>query len=602
MRFKIVVQPVSLSCRMPLVSMSLFFWTLSAAIWAQSPSGAYVTIYNNDRASIREVRHLHLQKGRNLLAFRDVPALLDPTSVVLRPLGPKNVRMEIVEQNFERPIADDRERLFKQLGNMVTVRTRQNRVVRGILAAGPFQYAGFDLMGRPSMMYDCVSLVLRSADRTGGLVILPAEEIDRVEVPPFERWRDSFPLLNWWVNSESGGDLDAEVMYQTAGMSWQTDYKLVLSPDMQKAAILALVTIENGSGRSFPGARLKLVAGDIQLFQDEFGKEYSDRDLDNMQEGMKTEETAGVPTFRERGFSGYHLYDLDQAIDLRDRETIQVPLFGRREVSIERFYVYDARLARAFSLVSGPDQPELLTSTIYQYVSFKNEQESGLGIPLPKGRVRIFKSNKEGKGLPAGEDDMEHTPQGKTVILQTGIEADLKGSWRRTRFEQVSPGLLRESIQIALSNRKTQSVEVGGVERPEPAVDWEIVEASDPFLKKSTSELEFRVIVSPGQVKLISYTIEYRAPTAGPVSRGHRGFNVSDLIPDSELGECRFSVSLYRHASFDKLQGVENEPPRRGGAKVIRVAELCAGAQRCAQHPCEAVPKPIVLAFLRLGV
>lgn len=532
---------------------------------------------------------------------------MDPTSVVLRPLGPENVKLEIVEQSFQRPISDDRELLFKRLGSSVTIHTRQNQVVRGILVAGPFQYAGLDPMGRPTTEYGGVSLVLRSTDGTRGLVILPAEEVDRVEVPPYERWLDSYPLLNWRVNSASAGDFDAEVMYQTSGMSWQTDYKMIVSADTQRAVILALVTIENTSGRSFRGARLKLVAGDIQLFEDEFGKQYSDRDLDIMQEGMKTEETAGVPTFRERGFSGYHLYDLDQEIDLRDRETIQVPLFDKREVSIEHFYVYDGALARALSLTSGPEQPDLLTSAIYRYVSFENEQESGLGIPLPKGRVRIFQSNKEGRDLPAGEDEIEHTAQGKTVILQTGIEPDLSGSSRRTRFEQVSPGLLRENIQITLSNRKTQSVEVRVVEHPERAGDWEIVEASDPFLKKSTAELEFRVGVPPGQSKLISYTIEYRAPTAAPVSRGHRGFNFDDLIAGEEAlrdGLTAEAVRLFEAVvsrdpdDADGWTGLGNANLQ--GGSLVKAAEAFRNVLRIDPEDSEADGR-LAWCYLKLG-
>jgi hypothetical protein len=249
-----------------------------------------------------------------------------------------------------------------------------------------------------------------------------------------------------------------------------------------------------------------------------------------MQEGMKTEETAGVPTFYERGFSGYHLYALDQDIDLRDGVTTQVPLFDKREVSIEDFYVYDGRLARVLSQISGPDRPEILTSQIHHYVSFKNEEESGLGIPLPKGRVRLYRLNNEEQELPAGEDAIEHTARGKTVVLQTGIDPDLRGEWRRTRYEQVSPGILRETIQITLSNRKTQPVEVRVAEHPELAGDWEVGEASDPFLKRSTTELEFRVGVAPGQSKSLSYTIEYRTSTTGRRSRGHRGFNVGNLI------------------------------------------------------------------------
>jgi len=230
-------------------------------------------------------------------------------------------------------------------------------------------------------------------------------------------------------------------------------------------------------------------------------------------------------------------------------------------------------LARALSPISGPDRPEILTSQIHHYVSFKNEEESGLGIPLPKGRVRLYRLNNEGRELPAGEDAIEHNARGRTVILQTGIDPDLTGEWRRTRYEQVSPGILRETIQITLSNRKRRLVEVRVVEHPEQAGDWEVGEASDPFLKRSTTELEFRLGVAPGQSRSIFYTIEYRAPGIVPKSRGHRMLNFADLAAGDQA--LRDSMIAEAIGHFEAV--VTRDPDDADGWTGLGNANLQAG-------------------------
>ncbi len=47
-------------------------------------------------------------------------------------------------------------------------------------------------------------------------------------------------------------------------MTWRADYNIVVNKDDTAADIGAWVSILNQSGASYPNAKLKLVAGDVQ--------------------------------------------------------------------------------------------------------------------------------------------------------------------------------------------------------------------------------------------------------------------------------------------------------------------------------------------------
>src|SRR5207253_6602975 len=75
------------------------------------------------------------------------------------------------------------------------------------------------------------------------------------------------PTLVWSVSAEKAGKHDAQITYQTDGLTWRADYNVVVNPNDTQADVGAWVTLLNESGASFPDATLKLVAGDVQRIQ-----------------------------------------------------------------------------------------------------------------------------------------------------------------------------------------------------------------------------------------------------------------------------------------------------------------------------------------------
>src|SRR5207302_1476787 len=66
-----------------------------------------------------------------------------------------------------------------------------------------------------------------------------------------------------------------------------------------------------------------------------------------------------------------------------------------------------------------------LKDPVLVYYKFKNEEKSGLGIPLPSGTVRVYQKDSRGGILFAGEDHMNHTPKDEEIDIHIGNAFDV---------------------------------------------------------------------------------------------------------------------------------------------------------------------------------
>ena len=275
------------------------------------------------------------------------------------------------------------------------------------------------------------------------------------------------------------------------GMSWEADYNLVAPQNGEKLDVIGLVTIDNHSGKSFDNARVKLMAGDVSKIQ---------RVLQQVQ---VTAQRGVDPLVTERSFGESHLYTLQRPLTLRDRETKQVEFVRASGVSFKRLYVYNG----------AESNPKVRVMW-----EFKNSKENGLGIPLPKGRLRFYQRDEDGQLEFVGENNIDHTPKDETVSVYVGNAFDIVGERTQTKVDN-SDNWADESFDIILRNRKKEAVEVRVVEHLESWPDdnremrerfnWEIREHSDAFSKLDAQKVEFRVKLEPDEEKELTYSVRY---------------------------------------------------------------------------------------------
>ncbi|MBV6433970.1 MAG: hypothetical protein IANPNBLG_04204 [Bryobacteraceae bacterium] len=488
------------------------FLAFGAALVGQSN----LTIYNQGFAVVRDVIPLDLKQGLNTIRFSGATAHLEPDSVILRDPGGA-AALKIIEQNFRaEPISEalllslfeGKEIEFEETGA-----GGEKRLIRGrIIRSGYVRHSAMDRYGYQYAAYQNAISQGGGAQpivEMGGKLLfhLPGR-------PVFPALGDDTilkPTLDWRIHAGRAVKLDAELSYISGGMSWKADYNLVAPEQGDTLDIVGWVTMDNQSGKDFKNVRVKLVAGDVSKMQPGRGA--------REQVMMARAEVGGgmAPSVTERSFDEYHLYTLPLATDLRDRETKQVEFLRAAKVASRRLYVYDgARIGAQYAgwdpaaIRTQPDYGTESNPKVWVMREFLNNEASGLGIALPKGRARFYRRDQGGQLEFTGENNIDHTPRDEKVRVYTGDAFDIVGERRRTNFQiDSNQRWVDESFEIKLRNHKREAVEVRVVERLYRWSNWRLMNQTPPFTKKDSRTIEFVVKLQPGQEQTVSYTVHY---------------------------------------------------------------------------------------------
>jgi len=478
-----------------------------------------LTIYNQNFAVVRDQLALDLKRGVNEIRLTDITTHLEPDSVILRdPKGKRN--LQILEQNYRADPVSEGLLLSIYEGKEISFLSGTN-VIRGkIIRSGyvPHQ-SGMQQYGQD---YRTRQTAYASPQAGGGQPIIEVEGQLRFSLPGqplFPTLTDDTilkPTLHWILETDQGGKLEAELAYVTGGMSWEADYNMVALEKDDLLEMVGWVTMDNQSGKTFRDARIKLMAGDVSKIQPE---DYSRREVSMMASRISGDSMR--PPVSEKAFDEYHLYTLNRAVTLRDRETKQVEFVRAGNVKSERVYVYDGAMidfnryrgSSPENIRQDRDYGTRCNPKVWVLREFQNSEKNHLGIPLPKGRVRFYRRDDDGRLEFTGENVIDHTPKDETLRVYTGNAFDLKGERARTDYKiDTSPSRnwCDESFAIKLRNHKEKDiVEVRVVEHLYRWVNWEIVEKSHTFLKTDSQTIEFRLQLDPGEEEVVTYKVHY---------------------------------------------------------------------------------------------
>src|SRR5262249_11915113 len=137
----------------------------------------------------------------------------------------------------------------------------------------------------------------------------------------------------------------------------------------------------------------------------------------------------------------YHLYTLDRATSLSNNSTKQIELFpSKLDVPIIKEYVYYGLPEELrFVTYDNPNLDQNLgtesNKKVDVYLQLTNSEKNGLGIPLPAGRIRVYKTDEaDGTKEFIGEDVIQHTPKDENVMVKLGSAFDIVGERKQTSF------------------------------------------------------------------------------------------------------------------------------------------------------------------------
>jgi len=442
---------------------------------AKDRTSVAVTVYNQNLALVREVRTLSLAKsGATFLRFMDVPSRINPRTVHVQPLGAGG--LTVVEQNYEYDLISPEKLMEKYVGREVEIVEQADdlttRTVKATLLS---------VNGGP---------VYKVGDRIvlgqGGKITLPDLPADLV----------ARPTLVWSLDADKAGSVPTEVSYLTDGMNWSADYVAVVDADDKKAGLSGWVTIDNHSGAGFQNATLKLVAGDVRRVQPD---QLMAMEADTR---MRVMSAKAAPQFQEEGFFEYHLYTLDRPATIKDNQTKQLSLFSAAGVPVTKklLVASEPNWFRANGMGTGA-QPQKVAVVL----ELKNDQASSLGMPLPKGIVRVYKKDKTGAEQFVGEDSIDHTPKDETIRLRVGDAFDVVAERSQTDYKTISPREIETAWVLSLRNRKDEDVVVT-VREPMNG-DWKLMSSSLPGQRIDQQTLEFQVPVPKNKEVKLSYRI-----------------------------------------------------------------------------------------------
>ncbi len=434
-----------------------------------------LTVYNNDLGLVKDVRQIALPTGVLDLKFEGVSASIDPTSVHIRSLT-RPADLDVLEQNFEYDLISPAKLMEKYVGQtveLVTVKDSEEvwNQAKLIGIEGGFVY-----------------------EMNGKIAVNPP---GRVVLPELPEGLISRPTLVWML--ENGAkEHTVEASYLTGGISWKSDYVVVLAKDEKKLDLTGWVTIDNRSGATYKDASLKLVAGDVHRVTNELRKM------------MAVETSSAVrmgrgPQFEEEAFFEYHLYTLQRKSTIKDNQTKQISLLEASGVSAEKTYVYSSQYSYWFGPVPEPDK----ATKVGVYLGVENSKKNGMGMPLPKGVLRVYKQDADGSLQFVGEDEIDHTPEDEKIRVKLGDAFDIVAERNQTDYRVLSSGDLYESsYKVVLRNHKDEGVTVQVVETI-PG-DWTITAKSSEYVKESSNRIRFDVPVAKKGSAELTYTVRVK--------------------------------------------------------------------------------------------
>jgi hypothetical protein len=143
-------------------------------------------------------------------------------------------------------------------------------------------------------------------------------------------------------------------------------------------------------------------------------------------------------------------------------------------------------------------------------MEFNNSKRNNLGIPMPKGRIRLYKRDTDKGQELVGEDLIDHTPKDEKVSLYAGNAFDVVGERTQLDFKVIqSNHIVDETIEITIRNHKKQAIMVNVLEHLNRSQQWEIRGQSHKHNKLDATNIEFPIEVAADGSQKVTYTVRY---------------------------------------------------------------------------------------------
>lgn len=437
-----------------------FIFALLQLIYSQKTT---ITITNQNLGLVKEERQIMLNKGRQLFNLQDIPEKIIPASVLIES------EFNVLEQNFEYDLISVDKILQKSLEKLIVIEHPDQGKVEGKLLSADYS-----------------NIIIKTSDEL--VQVLPRNTEQKISLKEISADGQPFiirPTLVWDVDAVKDGNHPVNISYLTNGLNWQADYVGLLNENDSGILLSGWVTIDNKSGKSFNETRLKLMAGEINIIQQEIQPT-----TDYATFSIKS----GRAAFEEKPFYEYHLYDLQHSTTLHNNQIKQIRLIEETDAKIKKTYRVNSNAHDKVAVV----------------VTIDNSQANNLGMPLPAGIIRLYKKDGGDREF-IGENKINHTPGNEKIDIETGKAFDIVSERIINEIKRPSNKSERISVSYSIRNHKNEKVSIEIMEMFPLYREIQIHSAGGLLLEQKAGSIKYLLNVPAGKEEKLNldYTLNW---------------------------------------------------------------------------------------------
>lgn len=443
-------------------------YLILALLFMTAPIFAYqITIYNSNNqgfALIHDTVNLDLEKGINDYQLRNVTDQINVNSIILQ----TDKGIELLIQDFQPNLANTKNILQNSLNQVIKVSLTDSDPIKGKLI-----YFEEGILALEDLV-------------NSSLLLIKLDKVVSVELADFQTDLDNLkPALFWQLYSPGKQVVELDYSYLTNGFNWKAIYNAVWNEDKKELLLNSQVVITNNSSKDFSDCQIKLMAGDVNLYQD---RSLVDSEQALYGKGMVAMERAAM-NFQEQALYDFHLYTLSQNIDLPSNKSRQIQLYPSTRIDAHKYFLYNTYDAQ-----------------LYGIIAFKNSQTAGFGKPIPQGMLKLYTPEKD-TGLTQfiGDIPINRAAVDEEVELQTGAAFDFKGETMELKtYKGVKNDIIAKDIRMTLWNNSDREAEIN-VQHYLNYLD-EIYNNDFDYKRIENNRIEFTLTLAAHSEKIITWS------------------------------------------------------------------------------------------------
>ncbi|MBL4854740.1 MAG: DUF4139 domain-containing protein [Robiginitomaculum sp.] len=391
---------------------------------AQDNQELSMTIYGDGRALIEDVRDFSFPEGRSVIVLPNVSSQINAPSASFIADD-----IEIVEQNFDFDLLTPNKLMQKAVGETVT-----------IIRTNPG--TGVETREKAKVLAVNNGVVVQIGRR---IEVLRDDNLPtRVIFDKIPENLRAKPTLSVMVNSAKASTRPATLTYLSGGLSWRADYVLMFNEQAKKMDLQGWATLTNNTNTTFKNVKTSLIAGHVG---NKNRNQYNRNNRRNVRGNVRSGGTEQSP--QERVGDNY-LYPLPGTTTIASSQTKQVSFVDAESVAADKSYEYEARW---FQTLKDPQNVDVR-------IVFSNSRDAGLGEALPKGIIRVYAKDAQGRSQFIGEDTITHVAGGSELALKIGEAFDVTVKPSVMSTNKVSSKRTDTSMKYEIKNAKNEPVKV----------------------------------------------------------------------------------------------------------------------------------------------